>query len=93
MTRDGTTILDDDMVFFWQCQSPGTTGEIKGCSFFKILDMGGEGRGPCLGDEEEDENENEHEVGPEQDGSVEAARGAQVEEETKVPECEGDAVR
>lgn len=44
-------VVDDDMVYFWQCQSPSRTGEMKGCSFFKILDMRGEGRGPCWGDE------------------------------------------
>lgn len=43
-------IVDDDMVFFWQCQSPGQTGDLKGCGFFRILDMGAEGRGPCIGD-------------------------------------------
>jgi hypothetical protein len=46
----GSTVKPDDMVYFWQCQSPGNTGELKGCGFFKILDMGGEGRGPCWGD-------------------------------------------
>ncbi|KAK8861429.1 hypothetical protein IAR55_002248 [Kwoniella newhampshirensis] len=43
-------IVDDDMLFFWQCQSPTQTGELKGCGFFKILDMKREGRGPCCGD-------------------------------------------
>jgi hypothetical protein len=43
-------VLEDDMVWFWQCQSPGQTGEMKGCGFFKVLDMKGEGRGPCIGD-------------------------------------------
>nr|XP_031863086.1 uncharacterized protein CI109_001564 [Kwoniella shandongensis]KAA5530158.1 hypothetical protein CI109_001564 [Kwoniella shandongensis] len=43
-------VIDDDMVFFWQCQSPTQTGELKGCGFFKILDMKKEGRGPCCGD-------------------------------------------
>lgn len=43
-------VIEDDMVWFWQCQSPGQTGEMKGCGFFKILDMKGEGRGPCIGD-------------------------------------------
>jgi hypothetical protein len=48
-TRDGVEVVKDDMAFFWQCQSPGTTGQLKGCGFFKILDMRGEGRGPCIG--------------------------------------------
>ncbi|WVQ94531.1 hypothetical protein IAU59_001610 [Kwoniella sp. CBS 9459] len=43
-------LLDDDMMFFWQCQSPGQTGDLKGCGFFRILDMKKEGRGPCIGD-------------------------------------------
>lgn len=46
-------VVDDDMVFFWQCQSPGQTGDMKGCGFFRILDIRAEGRGPCLGDVEE----------------------------------------
>lgn len=41
------------MLFFWQCQSPGATGDMKGCGFFKILDMKGEGRGPCIGYEDD----------------------------------------
>jgi hypothetical protein len=53
--RDGTVVLKDDMAYFWQCQSPGTTGQMKGCGFFKILDMRGEGRGPCVGFDEEEE--------------------------------------
>lgn len=55
----GLGVVDDDMVFFWQCQSPGTTGDMKGCGFFKILDMKGEGRGPCWGDEVEAKAERE----------------------------------
>jgi len=47
-----SNVVDDDMVFFWQCQSPGQTGDMKGCGFFRILDMRAEGRGPCLGDQE-----------------------------------------
>jgi len=43
-------LVEDDMIFFWQCQSPGQTGDIKGCGFFKILDMKAEGRGPYYGD-------------------------------------------
>ncbi|KAL7419602.1 hypothetical protein Q5752_005514 [Cryptotrichosporon argae] len=43
------TVVDDDMMFFWQCQSPGFTGEMKGCGFFRLLDMRREGRGPCIG--------------------------------------------
>ena len=43
-------LIKDDMVFFWQCQSPGQTGDLKGCGFFKILDLRAEGRGPCVGD-------------------------------------------
>ena len=45
-----TSVRADDMVYFWQCQSPGNTGELKGCGFFRVLDMGKEGRGPCWGD-------------------------------------------
>ncbi|WVQ78779.1 hypothetical protein IAT38_000870 [Cryptococcus sp. DSM 104549] len=41
-------VLDDDMLFFWQCQSPAQTGDDKGCGFFRILDMKKEGRGPCV---------------------------------------------
>jgi hypothetical protein len=41
-------IVEDDMVFFWQCQSTCLTGDLKGCGFFKILDMKAEGRGPCI---------------------------------------------
>lgn len=48
--EDQYQVLDDDMVFFWQCQSPGQTGDLKGCGFFKILDVKGEGRGPCMMD-------------------------------------------
>jgi hypothetical protein len=44
----GQEVVDDDMVFFWQCQSPGQTGDMKGCGFFRILDMKAEGRGPCV---------------------------------------------
>lgn len=47
---NGVEVVDDDMAYFWQCQSPTSTGELKGCGFFKILDMKGEGRGPCVGD-------------------------------------------
>lgn len=43
-------VVDDDMIFFWQCQSPGQTGDLKGCGFFRVLDMVKEGRGPCIGD-------------------------------------------
>jgi len=43
-------VVDDDMVFFWQCQSPGQTGDLKGCGFFRLLDMEAEGRGPCIVD-------------------------------------------
>lgn len=71
--KNGVTVLDDDMAFFWQCQSPGTTGEIKGCSFFKILDMRGEGRGPCVADEEEDEGAVEEEGGEAVDTGAAAA--------------------
>ena len=48
--RDGRDLLEDDMAFFWQCQSPGQTGDMKGCGFFTVLDMVAEGRGPCVGD-------------------------------------------
>lgn len=48
-------VVDDNMVYFWQCQSPSRTGDMKGCGFFKILDMRGEGRGPCWGDERGEE--------------------------------------
>nr|ODN87339.1 hypothetical protein L203_03612 [Cryptococcus depauperatus CBS 7841] len=41
-------LVDDDMVFFWQCQSPTQTGEENGCGFFRLLDMRKEGRGPCI---------------------------------------------
>ncbi|BEJ13347.1 hypothetical protein CspHIS471_0305210 [Cutaneotrichosporon sp. HIS471] len=44
-------VVDDDMVYFWQCQTPMRTSDMKGCGFFKILDMRGEGRGPCCGDD------------------------------------------
>lgn len=47
---EGQEVVDDDMVFFWQCQSPGQTGDMKGCGFFRILDMKAEGRGPCITD-------------------------------------------
>ena len=55
LKEDPTTALaprikPDDMSFFWQCQSPGQTGDLKGCGFFKILDMRAEGRGPCVAD-------------------------------------------
>ncbi|WVW79995.1 hypothetical protein I302_101968 [Kwoniella bestiolae CBS 10118] len=43
-------MIEDDMVYFWQCQSPSQTGDMKGCGFFKILDMAREGRGPCVKD-------------------------------------------
>ncbi|KGB78423.3 hypothetical protein CNBG_4261 [Cryptococcus deuterogattii R265] len=43
-------IIEDDMVFFWQCQSASQTGVGRGCGFFRILDMKKEGRGPCIGD-------------------------------------------
>ncbi|WWC60158.1 uncharacterized protein I303_102722 [Kwoniella dejecticola CBS 10117] len=46
----GSAFVDDDMMYFWQCQSPAKTGDMKGCGFFKILDMKKEGRGPCLRD-------------------------------------------
>ena len=46
----GSEVVDDDMAYFWQCQSPGQTGDLKGCGFFRILDMKAEGRGPCMGD-------------------------------------------
>jgi len=46
----GVEMIDDDMVFFWQCQSPGQTGDVKGCGFFRILDMEAEGRGPSIVD-------------------------------------------
>ncbi|WRT65558.1 uncharacterized protein IL334_002503 [Kwoniella shivajii] len=48
--RDPGDFVEDDMVFFWQCQSPAQTGDMKGCGYFKILDMEKEGRGPCVGD-------------------------------------------
>ena len=41
------------MAFFWQCQSPGATGTLKGCGFFRMLDMVTEGRGPCIIDKSE----------------------------------------
>lgn len=47
-THGEQEIVDDDMVFFWQCQAPGQTGDMKGCGFFRILDMRAEGRGPCV---------------------------------------------
>ena len=47
-TYQGQEIVDDDMIFFWQCQAPGQTGDMKGCGFFRILDMKAEGRGPCI---------------------------------------------
>ena len=43
-------LTDDDMLYFWQCQSPSQSGELKGCGFFRLLDMRAEGRGPCIGD-------------------------------------------
>ena len=46
----GSLMMEDDMVFFWQCQCPGQTGDMKGCGFFRILDMKAEGRGPCIVD-------------------------------------------
>ncbi|WWC87731.1 uncharacterized protein L201_002623 [Kwoniella dendrophila CBS 6074] len=49
-TTQDDNIIEDDMMYFWQCQSPSQTGDMKGCGFFKILDMKKEGRGPCLGD-------------------------------------------
>ncbi|WVR03945.1 hypothetical protein IAU60_000944 [Kwoniella sp. DSM 27419] len=49
------SVIIDDMLFFWQCQSPGQTGDLKGCGFFKILDMAKEGRGPCIGDARADD--------------------------------------
>ncbi|GMK56622.1 hypothetical protein CspeluHIS016_0304620 [Cutaneotrichosporon spelunceum] len=42
-------VVDDDMVYFWQCQTPMRSSDAKGCGFFKILDVRGEGRGPCWG--------------------------------------------
>ena len=50
LENGGPRMTEDDMVFFWQCQSPGQTGDLKGCGFFRILDMKAEGRGPCVGD-------------------------------------------
>ena len=47
---EGQEVIDDDMVFFWQCQSPGQTGDMKGCGFFRIMDMKAEGRVPCIVD-------------------------------------------
>jgi hypothetical protein len=44
-------VVEDNMVFFWQCQSPGQTGDLRGCGFFRILDMKAEGRGPCIGED------------------------------------------
>ncbi|WWC68770.1 uncharacterized protein I206_102705 [Kwoniella pini CBS 10737] len=49
----GDDFVIDDMLYFWQCQSPAKTGDMKGCGFFKILDMKKEGRGPCLKDRQE----------------------------------------
>ncbi|WVQ73680.1 hypothetical protein IAR50_003260 [Cryptococcus sp. DSM 104548] len=43
-------VIDDDMIFFWQCQSHTQSGEMDGCGFFRILDMQKEGRGPCVVD-------------------------------------------
>jgi hypothetical protein len=45
---EGQEVVNDDMIFFWQCQAPGQTGDMKGCGFFRILDMRSEGRGPCI---------------------------------------------
>jgi len=45
---EGQEIVHDDMIYFWQCQAPGQTGDMKGCGFFRILDMKAEGRGPCI---------------------------------------------
>jgi hypothetical protein len=45
-----SSMVDDDMAYFWQCQSSGQTGDMKGCGFFRLLDMKAEGRGPCLQD-------------------------------------------
>jgi hypothetical protein len=42
------------MKFFYQCQSQTQTGDLKGCGFFRVLDMEAEGRGPCLGWSEPD---------------------------------------
>ncbi|KAK6907200.1 hypothetical protein I203_101190 [Kwoniella mangroviensis CBS 8507] len=43
-------MIEDDMEYFWQCQSPSQTGDMKGCGFFRILNMDKEGRGPCVKD-------------------------------------------
>lgn len=46
---DDLSPLASDMAFFYQCQSSAVTGELKGCGFFRLLDIVREGRGPCLG--------------------------------------------
>lgn len=47
-TVNGREIVDDGMVFFWQCQA-AKAGKVE-CNAFKILDVRGEGRGPCMRD-------------------------------------------
>jgi len=88
-TRNGIAVVEDDMAFFWQCQSPGTTGSMKGCGFFKILDMRGEGRGPCIGyDEEEDQvevGETSESAGGEEDKGASSSSGAPDGREAEEP--------
>ncbi|EJT47115.1 hypothetical protein A1Q1_04108 [Trichosporon asahii var. asahii CBS 2479] len=47
-TVNGRQIVDDGMVFFWQCQ--GSRAGKTECNTFKILDINAEGRGPCMRD-------------------------------------------
>lgn len=47
-TVNGREIVDDGMVFFWQCQA-SRAGKVE-CGAFKILDIKAEGRGPCMAD-------------------------------------------
>lgn len=73
-TVNGREIVDDGMVFFWQCQA-AKAGKVE-CNAFKILDVRGEGRGPCMRDPEPDDEPDEADVKPE------------VKEEVgKTPEC------
>lgn len=39
---------ETELQYFWQCQG-SLQNEGKGCRFFRLLNMHGEGRGPCLG--------------------------------------------
>ena len=47
-TVNGREIVDNGMVFFWQCQ--GSRAGKTECNTFKILDINAEGRGPCMRD-------------------------------------------